>query len=415
MIAFGTRGDVQPALEVASALRLGGVDVRLGVPSDFVADVVSRGVAAVDLGVSAGEMMSSEVGRRWVAGSHRSARAGLVLLRRMFTTFGSRVAGALLASHRPDEAIASNVLTFGIGAALAEARGVPHLQLLLAPITPTALPESSSAPGHTGSRALDLAIGRVGLRAVHWASDEPVNALRRTLALPRWRTGHHAAAWLDTPVVYGFSPHVVPVDPDWPDHTVVTGFWFGDGPARERPPALLREFLASATTPVYVGHGSMLGGLDAEAAVRVATEAVVRAGVHGVVAGPGGETRLTADGRVCLVGTVDHAWLFPRVRAVVHHGGAGTTAQAIRAGVPSTAVPRLGEQPFWGRRLAELGVGLPPLPPARLRPDSLAQVLTGMLDEPMAYRAERLAMLVRQEDGVARAVDAVVRVLARSA
>ncbi len=410
MIAFGTRGDVDPTLELAGSVRHRGVDVRLAVPSDFVGAVEARGLASVDLGVSTTEMLGSDVGRRWVEGSQRSPRVALALLRSMFNEFGPRAAEATLAEHRPDEAVASNVLTFGIGAALAEARQVPHLQLLLAPITPTSLAEASAAPFHTGTKALDLAVGRLGLRAVHWAGAEPVNSLRSSLALPRWRTRHHVARWMETPVVYGFSRHVVPVDPEWPDSTVVTGYWWGDERTPSTPPAVLGDFLSSVPRPVYVGFGSMLGGLDAEAAVQVACEAIVRAGVHGVVARPG-DARVTPDGRVCLVGDVDHAWLFPRMSAVVHHGGAGTTAQAIRAGVPSTAVPRLGDQPYWGRRLAELGVGMPPLPPGKLDAASLAEVIVGMLDESMSNRASRLASLVRGEDGVGRATDAVVDLL----
>jgi len=110
------------------------------------------------------------------------------------------------------------------------------------------------------------------------------------------------------------------------------------------------------------------------------------------------------------VESVPHAWLFPRVSAVVHHGGAGTTAAGLRAGVPAVICPFLGDQPFWGDRIAALGVGPAPIPITRLTANALvmaieAAVGSGADAKAIRQRAADLGAEIRAEDGLARACD----------
>lgn len=108
---------------------------------------------------------------------------------------------------------------------------------------------------------------------------------------------------------------------------------------------------------------------------------------------------------VFRVDSIPHAWLFPRVAAVVHHGGAGTTAAGLRAGVPSIVIPFFGDQPFWGQRLAELGVGLAPIPRKQLTAERLADAIDrAVTDQSMRQRAADLGTKIRGEDGIAHAV-----------
>jgi UDP:flavonoid glycosyltransferase YjiC (YdhE family) len=106
-----------------------------------------------------------------------------------------------------------------------------------------------------------------------------------------------------------------------------------------------------------------------------------------------------------MVDSVPFSWLYPRLAAVVHHGGAGTTAAGLRAGVPSVVIPFFGDQPFWGQRVAELGVGPPPIPLRKLTVDHLSQAIqTVVNDQSMRQRAADLGAKIQAEDGIANAV-----------
>lgn len=142
-----------------------------------------------------------------------------------------------------------------------------------------------------------------------------------------------------------------------------------------------------------VGEGERLGELVAGAVKQAGVRAVVQAGWAEL----GG---LGAD--VLAIGDVPHDWLFPRTAAVVHHAGAGTTAAALRAGVPAVPVPVMADQPFWASRLCELGVAPRSLPFADLTAEALAAAITDSLTEPShRRRAAELARAIAAEDGAA--------------
>jgi UDP:flavonoid glycosyltransferase YjiC (YdhE family) len=166
------------------------------------------------------------------------------------------------------------------------------------------------------------------------------------------------------------------------------------------------DFLQSGPPPVYIGFGSM-AGRDPERRAEIALEALKRSGQRGVLlTGWGGLQPRDLPDDVYAVDSVPHDWLFPQMAAVVHHGGAGTTAAGLRAGTPTVIVPFFGDQPFWGRRVAELGVGPAPIPQKQLSVERLAAAIrTAAGDPAMRARAQELGRRIRQEDGVARAVE----------
>ncbi len=189
---------------------------------------------------------------------------------------------------------------------------------------------------------------------------------------------------------------------------VQTGAWILPD---ERPlPADLEAFLTAGEAPVYVGFGSMPLG-DAAGAARVAVEAV-RAQGRRVLLGRGWAELAEADGSAdCFaVGEVNQQALFPRVAAVVHHGGAGTTTTATRAGVPQVLVPQIVDQPYWASRVADLGIGVAhdgPTPTV----DSLTAALRQALTPETAERAAAVAGEVRT-DGAAVAAELVLEAVA---
>jgi UDP:flavonoid glycosyltransferase YjiC (YdhE family) len=146
-------------------------------------------------------------------------------------------------------------------------------------------------------------------------------------------------------------------------------------------------------------------GYHREHTIEVAVKALARTKQRGlIITGTGG--RLTGfPAQICAVESVPHDWLFPRVTAVVHHGGAGTTAAALRAGVPSVVVPGFADQPFWASRVYELGAGPSPIPRRYLSTARLEDAIRRtMSDRSMQERAAELGRRVRAENGVATAV-----------
>jgi UDP:flavonoid glycosyltransferase YjiC (YdhE family) len=166
------------------------------------------------------------------------------------------------------------------------------------------------------------------------------------------------------------------------------------------------KFLAAGPPPVYLGFGSMRSR-DPVATTRILLDALERSGQRGLLSS--GWSGLSSDDlpeSVALVGDVPHEWLLPQTAAVVHHGGAGTTGAAVRAGVPQLAVPHVGDQPYWGRRVAQLGIGPAPVRRHELATDRLADLIGQMTsDVRMRARAAEIGVAVRAEDGVAVAVE----------
>jgi UDP:flavonoid glycosyltransferase YjiC (YdhE family) len=163
----------------------------------------------------------------------------------------------------------------------------------------------------------------------------------------------------------------------------------------------LLDFLAAGSPLVFVGFGSMAPGHGQRLGPLI-TAALRRAGVRGVVqAGWAGLSATGAD--VLPVGEVPHEWLFPRMAAVVHHAGAGTTAAGLRAGVPTVAVPVLADQPFWAWRLHRLGVAPRPIPFQQLTVEQLAKAINTAISDPgYRHRATALARRINTDDGAGR-------------
>ena len=210
------------------------------------------------------------------------------------------------------------------------------------------------------------------------------------------------------PILYPYSPHVLPVPDDFPSHAHVTGYWFLSQAAGWQPDPELESFLGSGPPPVYVGFGSM-GGIGGQKRARIVIDALKKSGQRGLLAtGWGGIKTSDSSDDLYVVDAVPHDWLFPRVSTVVHHGGAGTTAAGLRAGKPTIVCPFLGDQPFWGRIVEQVGVGPKPIPQTQLTADRLAEAIhIATRDTDMQQRAEELGRKIREEDGVACAVEII--------
>jgi sterol 3beta-glucosyltransferase len=209
-------------------------------------------------------------------------------------------------------------------------------------------------------------------------------------------------------VLHGFSAHVVPRPADWPDHAAISGFWHLERQADWQPGAALEDFLAAGEPPVYVGFGSM-AGKDPARLTKIVLEALQEAAVRGILAsGWGGLAAQDLPESVFQIDHAPHDWLFPRMSAVVHHGGAGTTAAGLRAGRPAVVCPFMGDQPFWASRVSALGAGPEPIPQKKLTAGGLAAAIRAALRNDK-YQENALALggKIRLEDGVSTAVSMI--------
>jgi UDP:flavonoid glycosyltransferase YjiC (YdhE family) len=307
-----------------------------------------------------------------------------------------------------------------VGIAIGEKLGIPLLQAHYAPFTPTrAFPSVLSPQLPAWFGGLLHRLSHDLFRQVMWQSFRAADkiARQRVLGLPPapfWGP-YQADPIQGMPVLYGYSPSVLPPPPDWPDSVHVTGYWFLDPEGDWTPPRALVAFLEAGPPPVYVGFGSMSQRKPQETADLV-LQALVQADQRGILlSGWSGLHQIETPDTVYMIHSIPHAWLFPRVAAVVHHGGAGTTAAGLRAGVPSIIVPFFGDQPFWGQRVAQLGVGPAPIPRKKLTAERLAQAIhQAVSDQGMRQRAALLGQQIREEDGIARAVAVVQQIAQRS-
>jgi sterol 3beta-glucosyltransferase len=408
IVTAGSWGDVAPYTGLGVRLRDAGHEVTVATHAVFEDAVTAHGLGFRGLPVDPRAELASAEGQLM----SRSANGPVAVARmaRMARGFMPRLtAGVTAAARDGAEVILSATLTDPLCATLTEALGVPSIGLYLQPVTPT----RHFPPVVSGSRSLgrygNLLAAHTLLAATDGTFRPAVAALRGELGLPRRRPGTPAGMLRARTVLHGYSPHVVPRPPDWPDGHRVAGYWWPAVPPGWQPDRRLVDFLAAGPPPVFVGFGSMVAD-DAEALSTLVTTALRRAGVRGVVqAGWSGLAARDGDD-VLTVADVPHSWLFPQTAAVVHHAGGGTSAAGLRAGVPAVPVPVLLDQRFWAARLAALGAATTPLPYRRLTADRLAATIRAAVTRPEhGAAARRLAADLAAEDGCAPVLAALER------
>lgn len=412
----GSRGDVQPYLALGRGLARAGYAVTLATHEEFRAAAGAAGLGFRPVAGDPRGMIHSEAGQRWLA-SGRNLLAFVREMRRLAEPYVEPMLADYAAAVADADVVLCGALAVPAWHA-AERRGVPVAMALLQPLTPTAAFPAMGAPPR-------LALGGWANRLTHHLAEQllwqpirgRVNRWRRdALGLPdesRLGPGRRMRR-VQLPILYGFSHHVVPRPADWGPQVHLTGWWQLDAPDEWTPPAPLARFLADGPPPVYVGFGSMTPR-DATPLTRTVLEAVERVGRRVVLLrGWGGLGEGALPSWATVVDDVPHAWLFPRMAAVVHHGGAGTTGASLRSGVPSVLVPVFADQPFWGERVRALGVGPAPIMRPRLTTARLEHALRQALEDgEMRERAARLGARLREEDGVAAAVAVVDRLAGR--
>jgi UDP:flavonoid glycosyltransferase YjiC (YdhE family) len=411
ILTIGSRGDVVPYLALGKGLGDAGLDVRMATHARFESMVRDIGLEYLPVVGDPRDTLEGEAGQRWL----EAGKSTLSFTKRMMDaseSFAWQVLDDYWRASQDSDAILFPPLAALPAFSILEKLRIPGFPAYLQHIHPSwSYPSAMAMPlpalGGIYNRLTYPLVGQL-----FWQSMRSlINRWRvRTLGLPpySWKGPFHAWQHRRIPCFYGFSPSVIPKPREWGDEVHITGYWSRETPADWQPDPALVDFVESGSAPVFVGFGSMTGR-DPKDVTGMIVEALARSGQRGVLlsgwSGLGG-VRLPDD--VLQLDSAPFDWLFPRMAAVVHHGGAGTTGSGLRAGVPSIVVPFFGDQFFWGWRVEDLGAGPKPISRKRLSVERLAAAIRRSVDDKeMRRRAAALGERIRCEDGVAAAVEAI--------
>lgn len=416
LVTIGAWGDTEPFVALAVRLMRDGHKVTLAARPDFAGLAAGYGVDFAPLGRPYQPFITGAARASALGSGHllRQLRYGL----RQRAYFSDRLGRDAWQAAQGAEAVIYKY-SWITGYTIAEKLGVPCAAAMPFPITPTsAFPSFLLGKGTDRGPLLNRALWSITEQVTWQLLRHGDTALRRQLGLrPPAIAGQVARQERQgMPVYYAYSPAVLPRPGDWPARVHVTGYWFLDPPPGWQPPAGLTRFLQDGPPPVSIGFGSM-ASRDPQATLELALQALTLSGQRGVLlsgwAGLGKDHTLPRH--VFAVDSIPHGWLFPRMAAVVHHGGAGTTGAGLRSGVPAIITPLVADQPSWARTVHGLGAGPAPIPFRELTAERLAAAIhQAVTDQQIRQPAAELGSRIRSEDGLGRTAELFSQHIART-
>ena len=412
IITLGSRGDVQPYVALGKGLKKLGHSVTICTCSSFAPFITHHGLNYGYMNNDFLQLIDSEVGREAIE------RGGnfFGLLKTIFSLIKDAKAlyteilsdSWLAAQEAKPDIIIFHPKSFG-SSHIAEKLGIPAIMAVPVPlIVPTAESVAIGFPNLPLGRWYNK-LSYLALHKGYSAYSDVVNEFRQNVLgiekLPKLASPIHTVRGEPIPVLHCYSELVSPRPQDWHNKAYVTGYWFLEQEDDWQPPIELRDFLAAGEKPVYVGFGSM-AGRNPQRTASIVVDALQKAKVRGIIAtGWGGLDASNLPETIFKIEQAPHDWLFPRMSAVVHHGGAGTTAMGLRAGKPTLICPFSMDQPYWGRRVYNLGVGSKPIPQKHLTVNKLALAIEEITtNQVLQKNAETLGAKIRQEDGIKNAI-----------
>ncbi len=413
MLTIGSRGDVQPFVALGQGLRAAGYEAVIGTHRAFDEFITSHGVEFAPVAGDPLALLER-------LASDKAGSSMFTFIRQMNEWFSDIVQDVMRDSLAACQG--ADLVIYGFlnpsGPTIAEKLGVPAVRGYYMPLhTPTAAYPGITMPEVPVFRPffnrLTHQIERVGvgMNGRNW-----INPWRKSIGLQPYSPFNlHPYASVSgrrVHTLYEYSPSLLPPPPDYPPDVHVTGYWFLDDGAEWEPPAPLQAFLDAGDPPVYVGFGSLIDR-NSRHLIETVVSAVRQTGRRLLLLSGWGElTRETMSDDVFVVKAAPHDWLFPRMSVIVHHGGAGTTAAALRSGIPGIIVPFFGDQPYWGRLVHRQGVAPAPIPASKLTAEHLAAAIREALeDHIMRQRAAELGAAIRAEDGIGNAVKVIESLL----
>jgi sterol 3beta-glucosyltransferase len=415
ILTLGSRGDVQPFVALGVGLKKAAHEVTICTSSSFEKMIQEQGLNYAYMNDELTKLAGTQTGRSAIeSASHPLSLIKTVIeLSQQMKQFQRQMLEEEWQAAQGAEVIIYHPKALG-GYHLAEKLNVPALMALPLPFyVPTAAFPNPLLP--------DLKLGK-WYNKLTYKIVVLLNSLqqgiindwrKKVLNLPDFPLFSNELVRKNgqpVPVLHAYSSHVLPEPADWPDTAITTGYWFLETSKTWQPPADLVEFLAAGPPPVYIGFGSM-AGRDPARLTGIVLEALAQTGQRGILAkGWGGLEATTLPETVFQLDAVPHDWLFPQVAAVVHHGGVGTTAAGLRAGKPTIICPFFGDQPFWGRRVFELGVGPRPILQKQLTVENLtAAIQQAATNEKIQQAAANLGEKICSENGVKQAINFIHR------
>ncbi len=407
ILAIGSRGDLQPAIALGKALQQRGHSIVIFAGVNFHSWIKQHGLIAAPTKLNMQALMNSHGGQEWVRQGHKPL-VQMRLMKQLINKYGWQIMWDAWQACQGSDAIISSFTSDVYAVSLAEKLNVPHISMALQPSLMATRSGGAimNAPRPHKESLINYWFSKLFLERVPWQLYGALNnQLRKALGLSKQSARQNKAARQQTLILHAYSPEIVPQPTEWPPNVHTTGYWFlEDNTDWQAPPELL-EFLNNGFPPVYIGFGSM-SDHDPVALTQIAIGALQLSGQRGII--QSGWTELSSaqlPPNIFTLQAAPHHWLFPRMAAIVHHGGAGTTATGLHAGVPSVIIPYFTDQPFWGDRIYRLGLGTKPIKRYKLTEENLAQAITNAVTS--AYIQEQLDEIspqLRAEMGLAKAV-----------
>ena len=420
LLTIGSRGDIQPFIALGVALLQAGVNVRLATHQRFQPLAAQYNLNFAPIHSDPLEILNTPEGQAWIH-SGKNPISLITNMVRLGRPVFQQLTQDVTAACRDTDLIVYTI--FGsVAYHLAEKQNIPAVMVNLQPLfgrrsafaAPGAPQPFATIPSVSTNNRLGQAYNRFTYGLVQQVFWQPFRPLvqkwrRQTLQLPPapfwgpYRQLHENK----TATLHAYSPTVVPPDPDWPVWYHTTGYWQLPPPADWSPPADLHHFLQSSPTPpIYFGFGSMVDQ-EPQKLFTLISNALKKTNQRGIIlrgwADLGGEV---LPPHIHLISSTPHSWLFPRLSAIVHHGGAGTTASALTAGKPTLVVPYFADQHFWGDRVHNLGAGPHPIPRQQLTEENLTAALQQIKgSDTMQTKAASVGQTLQKENGAKRAAN----------
>jgi UDP:flavonoid glycosyltransferase YjiC (YdhE family) len=392
----GSRGDVNPIIEIAGGLKKKGHEASICVPELFEEYALEQ-----DVDVSLYKEDSQEI-MQGLGSGLRSVKTGMKFFQ---NSIDQQFEFMLNATGNADILITTvNELS---APTIAEYRRIPHFRLTFAPILP-----GNHPPPFSPWQKLPAFLNRVGWKTLNilsgMAIKKFINKKRKELGLksaPDSNTYHTSRSH----TLLSINPELAPPCETWEGkyNYDYVGYCYGqiDGNLNQD----LIQFIENGAPPVYVGFGSV-HIKDPEKFTEKVVEAVEKTGCR-VVLGQGwvglGNGYLQDD--IFCVGDTHHASLFPKMAGIVHHGGSGTTHTSAKAGIPQFILPQFMDQYYWGHRVHEMGMGPKPIIPKRIKSENLVRAFDELTNGMYRKNTTLLAERMKNEDGVKRSIDIILK------
>lgn len=413
ILCAGSRGDVQPYLALAIALKKLDKQVRIAITRNYKDLVRSYGIDVYSVDV---DFESLNVDKNMIREAQRADNP----IKMFFNFQKMKKYGIHMVNHYYSACEGSEIIVYHPGVAVgyfaAEQMGIPSVLASPFPLHKTKERPSVILYGKVKSTPIINLFSYSMLQSMLWmASEASLKPFWKTHfgKLPQ-RFGAPFERHTDArhPAVVSCSNFVFKRPADWNEHIHQHGYWFVEEPDDFHPSPELMAFLNSGEKPVYVGFGSMLGQDEAKNISETIIAGLSGIGRRAIISGVGKIPNVPDS--IYTIDNIPHSWLFPRVAAVCHHGGAGTTAAGLRAGVPCAVMPFALDQHAWAQRTYELGVGAKPVPIRQISPEKFADAIRYALQDRIVANAKALAENVAAEDGAAKSASVIVACLEKT-